>query len=96
MPVAIHTVMDDFTSHEIQLVEGDRLYMFSDGYVDQFGGADYRKFMAKAFKDLIVTTSSVPVAQQGLEIELAFKNWVNFKDLHHEQIDDVTVLGFEV
>lgn len=96
MPVAIHTVMEDFTSHEIQLVEGDRLYMFSDGYVDQFGGADYRKFMAKAFKELVVTTSSVPIAQQGFEVEQAFKNWVNFKDLHHEQIDDVTVLGFEV
>lgn len=96
MPVAIHTIMEDFENHEVQLKEGDRLYMFSDGYTDQFGGNDYRKFMAKAFKELVASTSLVPIGEQGVEIEKTFKEWMNYKDLVHEQIDDVTVIGIQV
>jgi serine phosphatase RsbU (regulator of sigma subunit) len=88
--------MEDFENHEVQLKEGDRLYMFSDGYTDQFGGNDYRKFMAKAFKELIASTSLVPIGEQGVEIEKTFKAWTNYKDLVHEQIDDVTVVGVQV
>ncbi len=96
MPVAIHTVMEDFSSHEVQLQAGDRLYMFSDGYTDQFGGNDYRKFMSKAFKELVATTSGLPIDQQGRALETAFREWVNCNGQMHEQIDDVTVLGIKV
>ncbi len=53
MPVAVHVFMDEFTNHDIQLNKGDRLYLFSDGYPDQFGGPDGKKFKSKAFKKLI-------------------------------------------
>ncbi len=96
MPVAIHTIMEDFLSHEVQLHAGDRLYMFSDGYTDQFGGNDYRKFMSKAFKELVASTSGLPIDQQGRALETAFREWVNCNGRVHEQIDDVTVMGIEV
>jgi hypothetical protein len=70
--------------------------MFSDGYTDQFGGNDYRKFMAKAFKELVASTSLVPIGEQGVEVEKTFKSWTNYKGLVHEQIDDVTVIGIQV
>jgi serine phosphatase RsbU (regulator of sigma subunit) len=96
MPVAIYTVMDDYTSHEITLEKGDRLYLFTDGYSDQFGGDDYRKFLAKNFKQLIAQTSSLSVDNQRNEIDRAFVEWKNAKGVEGEQIDDVTVLGIEV
>ncbi|RLD55788.1 MAG: hypothetical protein DRJ01_16165 [Bacteroidetes bacterium] len=52
MPIAIYEKMDNFTTHEIQLEKGDILYMFSDGYADQFGGPKGKKFKYKPFKRL--------------------------------------------
>ncbi len=96
MPVAIHTIMEDYTSHRIMLRKGDRLFLFSDGYADQFGGPEHRKFMAKNFKSLIARTSLLPIVEQGHEIDATFQQWKDFDGSDYEQIDDVTVLGFEV
>jgi serine phosphatase RsbU (regulator of sigma subunit)/ligand-binding sensor domain-containing protein len=96
MPVAIHTVMDEYTNHEIELLEGDRLFLFTDGFADQFGGPEYRKFMAKSFKELIATTSLLPIEKQGKAMEKAFKAWIDESEDDVEQIDDVTVMGIEV
>lgn len=96
MPVAIHAVMDSYTNHEIDLLPGDRLYMFTDGFADQFGGNDCRKFMAKHFKELIAKTSFFPIKQQAQEMEKAFNAWKCSGDSVYEQIDDVTVMGIEV
>ena len=96
MPVAIHTIMEDYTSHRIMLQKGDRLFLFSDGYADQFGGPEHRKFMAKNFKSLIARTSLLPIVEQGHEIDATFQQWKDFDGSDYEQIDDVTVLGFEV
>jgi len=96
MPVAIHTIMDNYTNHEIDLMEGDRLYLFTDGYADQFGGTEYRKFMAKSFKELIAKTSSMPILQQGKQMEKAFNEWITIGGEVVDQIDDVTVMGIEV
>jgi serine phosphatase RsbU (regulator of sigma subunit)/ligand-binding sensor domain-containing protein len=96
MPVAIYTVMDDYTSHEISLEKGDRIYLFTDGYADQFGGVDYRKFLAKNFKKLIAETASLSIDNQRNEIDRVFVEWKNHNGELGEQIDDVTVLGIEV
>lgn len=96
MPVAIYTVMDNYTSHELQLQEGDRIYLFTDGYSDQFGGPDHRKFLAKNFRDLIAKTSSLPIDKQGMEIDRTFKTWMISSSRDGEQIDDVTVMGIEL
>jgi len=100
MPVAIYERMNKFTDHTIQLEKGDRLFMFSDGYADQFGGPNARKFMAKKFKGLILKTSILPMDKQRNEILSEFEKWLAFTDKetghHFEQIDDVTVMGIEI
>lgn len=96
MPVAIHTIMEDYRNHQFQLQNGDRLFMFTDGFSDQFGGPDFKKFMAKNFKQLIATTAKLPIIQQGLEIDKAFKLWAGYNVTEYDQIDDVTVMGIEI
>jgi len=96
MPVAIHTIMDEYTNHEISLMNGDRLYLFTDGFADQFGGTDYRKFMAKSFKELIANTSILPIVEQGKAMEKTLIDWMNQGGNDVEQIDDVTVMGIEI
>lgn len=96
-PVAIHMFMGEFTNHEIDLYSGDRLYMFSDGFLDQFGGPNGKKFnMHKAFNELIAKTSDLPIKEQGKVLEETFDNWITCDGAKFEQTDDVTVLGITV
>ena len=97
MPVALHMHMEDFTEHEIQLYSGDRIFLFSDGYADQFGGVQGKKFgFRSGFKQLLFKTSSLPIKEQGIELEKAFDEWMGYGNNHHEQVDDVTVLGIVI
>ena len=100
MPVAIYDKMDDFTNHTIQLEKGDRLYLFSDGYADQFGGVKGKKFMKKSLKELIFKTSSLGINEQCRALESELDKWMLFPDittgLSHEQIDDITLMGVEI
>jgi len=89
MPVAIHERMDDFTNHEIQLAKGDTIYIFSDGFVDQFGGPKQKKFLSKNFKAILQEMQDLPMIEQGKKLDAIFEDWR--KEL--EQVDDVTVIG---
>lgn len=96
-PVAVHIFMGEFVDHEVLLNTGDRLYMFSDGFPDQFGGPNGKKFnMFKAFKKLIAQTSVLPMKEQGKALEDTFDRWVDSDGVKYEQTDDVTVLGIMV
>lgn len=92
MPISIYDKMDKFNTHEFKLEHGDKLYMFSDGYADQFGGEKGRKLMYKNFKNILLESSSLDMSQQGVLIESRFKQWRGI----YEQIDDVTVMGIEI
>jgi serine phosphatase RsbU (regulator of sigma subunit) len=92
MPISIYYKMDDFDTHEIQLEKGDQLYLFSDGYVDQFGGAKGRKFKSKAFKKLLLENADNPMQEQKEILNHTIENWKG--DI--EQIDDVTVMGIKI
>lgn len=92
MPIAIYLKMDKFTTREIQLQKGDCIYMFSDGYADQFGGPNERKFKYKAFKQLLFENVDKPLKEQMQIIQEAFTEWQG--DI--EQIDDVLVLGVKI
>ncbi len=92
MPIAIYEKMDNFTTHEIQFQKGDQLYMFSDGFADQFGGPKGKKFKYKPFKRLLLENADKPMAEQKAILEKTFVNWKG--DL--EQIDDVTVIGIKI
>jgi serine phosphatase RsbU (regulator of sigma subunit) len=92
MPIAIYEKMHAFTSHEIKLQKGDQLYMFSDGYADQFGGKKHKKFMTKRFKTLILENADKPMLEQK---EILQKNLNKWK-AGLSQIDDITVLGIKI
>lgn len=96
MPVAIHERMDSFTNHELKLQEGDRVYLFTDGMPDQFGGPKGKKFMHKQLKGLIADTSQLPMRDQGIVIEQALDKWIKTENKNYEQVDDITVLGIRI
>lgn len=93
MPVGLSEKMDEpFTCHEIQLQANDTFYMFSDGYADQFGGPQNKKFMSKRFKELLVSIQGQSLAQQKDILDQSIKDWMNGID----QIDDIIVFGTKV
>ena len=79
-----------YTDREIDLNENDILYMFSDGYVDQFGGSENKKFMYRRFRYLLLTIHHFPVNDQKAILEENIKTWIG----RNEQIDDIMVIGF--
>lgn len=89
MPVAIHYNMGDFTLQKIDLKKGDCFYIFSDGYADQFGGPDQRKFMTKQLKEVLLNISGMPMIDQGIKLNELFTEWQG----DNPQIDDVTLIG---
>ena len=65
MPIAIHMIDHlPFTNHEIALEQGDTFYISSDGYADQFGGEDGRKFMSKKYKEMLLQIWDKPMDEQ--------------------------------
>ncbi len=92
MPIAIHLIMNDFTNHEFKITKGDLLYLFSDGFADQFGGPKSKKFMYKKFKEILLTNSQKPMPEQKEILEKAINEWIG----SNEQIDDITVLGIKI
>ncbi len=91
-PVGNHHKENNFTTSSIDLTEGDTLYLFSDGFVDQFGGPKGKKFKSAPFRQLLTGISNQSMTDQCSAIGKAFNRWKG--DL--EQIDDVCVLGVRV
>jgi serine phosphatase RsbU (regulator of sigma subunit) len=89
MPVSIHEHMNPFTNHWLDLKKGDTFYIHSDGFADQFGGPNQKKFLSKNFKTVLSEMQDKPMLDQGAELDRIFEEWR--KDV--EQIDDVTVIG---
>ncbi len=92
MPVAVHEKMDPYTNHWVDLNKGDTFYIFSDGFVDQFGGPNQKKFLSKNFRKVLCELQQKSMLTQGAELDKIFEDWR--KDV--EQIDDVTVIGVRV
>ena len=82
----------EFETTEIQLQKDDVIYMFSDGYADQFGGNDFKKFNVKQFKNLITEISSETMQKQRVIIEKEFFSWSS----NNKQIDDILVMGMRI
>ena len=80
----------EYTDHEIDLIEDDIFYIFSDGYVDQFGGTENKKFMYRRFRYLLLTIHKFPVDDQKAILEENMKTWMGM----NEQVDDIMVIGF--
>ena len=81
-----------FKNHSIKLEEGDLIYIFSDGFADQFGGKRGKKLKTKLFKELLAMSAKGDMKEQEEFISEYFINWRG--DI--EQIDDVVVIGVKV
>jgi len=79
-----------YTDHELDLKENDIFYIFSDGYVDQFGGSENKKFMYRRFRYLLLTIHSFPINDQKSILEENIRTWMGV----NEQVDDMMVIGF--
>lgn len=90
MPIGISSRMDEgFVFYDWNLEKGVSYYLFSDGYIDQFGGDHGRKFMKKNFKKLILDIQDYPMNKQKELLEQNLKDWMG----HSPQIDDILVMG---
>lgn len=81
----------EYTNHEMDLMEDDIMYIFSDGYVDQFGGLSNKKFMYRRFKYLLMTIHQFPLIDQKAILEENILRWMG----KNPQIDDMMVIGFK-
>ena len=90
MPIGISERMEkNFTTKSLQLEEGDRIYISTDGYIDQFGGVKGKKFMSKRFKKLLL---ELPYSDDEQSMQILDNQFTEWRGIH-EQIDDVLVIG---
>ncbi len=93
MPIGIHLNFNTpFVCHEIDLLPGDILYMFTDGYADQFGGPRNKKFRYKQFQDLLEEIYPLPMPEQKERLQSTMLAWMGAND----QVDDILILGFQI
>jgi serine phosphatase RsbU (regulator of sigma subunit) len=81
-----------FSSHKIKLKKGDCLYLFTDGYADQKGSAEMRKFYYAPFKDLLLKNHAISMEKQKLQLHIAMDEWMG----DAKQIDDMLIVGIRV
>lgn len=81
-----------YAAHEVKLSSGDTLYMFTDGYADQFGGERGKKLKTAGLRSLLESYSLVPLAMQERELEGYFHRWRGSL----EQVDDVLIAGIRI
>jgi ligand-binding sensor domain-containing protein/serine phosphatase RsbU (regulator of sigma subunit) len=83
----------DFTTHKIKIQKSDCIYLFTDGYADQFGGPKGKKFMYVQFKKLLLSIQHLSMQEQKLELEKIIENW---KGSSHNQVDDICIMGVKI
>jgi serine phosphatase RsbU (regulator of sigma subunit) len=81
-----------FETVEFDLLEGDQIYLFSDGYTDQFGGENVKKFNRQRFRNLLLSLEDMPMEKQKKELILSYQNWKG----KQEQVDDICVIGVQL
>ncbi len=91
-PIGLYAERKPFTTHTKMLQKDSMLYLFSDGYADQFGGSDGKKLMKKFLKNHLLSIADIPIERQRFEIENYFDNWKGT----NAQVDDVCVIGVRI
>lgn len=93
MPVGIHLKYDiPFENNIIQIEKGDMFYAFSDGFQDQFGGTDKRKFMVKRLKELFLEIYNEPLEKQKEILHTTHDMWKGY----NAQLDDILIIGVKI
>ena len=78
-----------FTSHRIQLEKGDRIYLFTDGYPDQFGGEQGKKLSYRSFREILLGIQDYSMEDQKNQLEIEIEKWQG----EHDQLDDILIIG---
>jgi serine phosphatase RsbU (regulator of sigma subunit) len=92
MPVGYGERTNQFSSHSIDLHKGDIIYVYTDGYADQFGGPRGKKFKYKQLNDLLLTIHNLSMDDQSNKLMQAFNDWKG----NIEQVDDVCMIGIRI
>ena len=93
-PIGRYPKLVNFQRHTIDYQDGDELFLFSDGYGDQFGGPSNRRFGSSKLRELFTEVSSLNTSEQKEKIERTLDDWMAQQSRH--QIDDVTVMGIKL
>ena len=91
-PIGQYANMQPFKTHQLKVAQGDSIYVFTDGYQDQFGGEKGKKYKASQLKELLLNIKQEEMDIQKEMIEREFENWKGLL----EQVDDVTIIGVRV
>jgi serine phosphatase RsbU (regulator of sigma subunit) len=93
MPIGISYNETPFTNNIIDIEKDDKVYLFTDGFIDQFGGKYGSKFKVKPFQDHLVSISELPMKEQKLSLITTYENW---KGKNYDQIDDILLIGIKI
>jgi serine phosphatase RsbU (regulator of sigma subunit) len=92
MPIGIAPEIEtSFVNQTLELQPTDTIYLFTDGYPDQFGGEEGKKFKYPNFRTLLQKIQKYPLPQQGQKVATVLENWKG----KHRQVDDILVIGFK-
>ncbi len=91
-PIGKYENQKPYSAHDFELNKGDLIYVYTDGYQDQFGGESNKKFKAQQLKSLIITNKNLSMEIQKEVLKTSFFDWKGL----HEQIDDVCVIGVRI
>ena len=91
-PIGNYEHQEPFQSHSFQLEKGDTIYIFTDGFQDQFGGVKGKKYKSISFKKLLVNMYDLSMEQQKEKLEEELESWMG----EHEQIDDICIIGVRI
>lgn len=92
MPIGAGQNTGSFNLHQPEVKSGDMLYLFTDGYADQFGGPKGKKFMYRRLRNLLQEIAALPIEMQKNKLAQEFAAWKG----DHEQVDDVCLLGIRI
>ncbi len=93
MPIGIHEHFNKpFTNQYASLNKGDMLYLFTDGFIDQFGGPNDQKFRSKRFQQLCLAVHNKPTTEQLYLFEKTIDEWMGYRD----QVDDIAIIGIRI
>lgn len=98
-PIGVHHKEKSFTNHSIQLEKGNRLYLFSDGFADQIGGPDGRKYYLRRFKELLAEINMHPMTEQYKQISETYQQWIEDPSAgnnSYRQVDDILIMGLTI
>ena len=92
-PIGIYAgAPQPFRMHKLELQKGDSIYLYTDGFADQFGGFQNKKYKYAQLKELLITIAELPMAAQKEKLKVNFEAWKG----DNEQVDDVLVMGFKI